>query len=123
MNRLTTDNPNINMFLKFLDECRDHDATALYPFCLGVIKSIVAAKDRPPKTTLADVRQALEAFEIVMEKIKGATKKQIPRKPKIIGSPADYNERCPNCNERVDVFQDQRFCNNCGQALDWGDEK
>ena len=56
-----------------------------------------------------------EALAIVQR----ATKKRIPRMPKIIGSPADYNERCPNCNERVDIFADSRFCQQCGQALDW----
>ena len=60
-----------------------------------------------------------EALAIVQK----ATKKRIPREPKIIGSPADYNKRCPNCNERVDVFQDNRFCQECGQALDWSDSE
>lgn len=60
-----------------------------------------------------------EALAIVQR----ATKKSIPQKPKIINSPADYNERCPNCNERVDVFQDNRFCQQCGQALDWSEER
>ena len=56
----------INMFL---DEYRDHGADALYPFCVGVISVIVADTDRSPKTTLADVRQALEALKTVKEEI------------------------------------------------------
>ena len=56
----------INMFL---DEYRDHGADALYPFCVGVISVVVADTDRSPETTLADVRQALEALETVKEEI------------------------------------------------------
>lgn len=56
----------INMFL---DEYRDHGADALYPFCVDVISVIVADTDRSPETTLANVRQALEALETVKEEI------------------------------------------------------
>lgn len=67
------------------------------------------------KVDIDCISETNEALYVIQKLVDKSTSK----KPVIIDSPADYNERCPNCNERVDVFQDQRFCNNCGQALDW----
>lgn len=45
-----------------------------------------------------------------------AIKKQIPKKP----SETD-KVRCIHCG--CVVKRDERFCKNCGQALDWGDNE
>lgn len=45
-----------------------------------------------------------------------AIEKQIPKKP----SETD-KARCVHC--ACVVKRDERFCKNCGQALDWGDTK
>lgn len=49
-----------------------------------------------------------------------ALKKQIPKKP-------DFTEDkefalCPCCNGKG-LLDKQKYCDNCGQKLDWGDEK
>ncbi|MBQ7505325.1 MAG: zinc ribbon domain-containing protein [Ruminococcus sp.] len=65
----------------------------------------------------ASIEETHEALHVIQNLVDKSTQ----QKPVIIGSPADYNERCPNCNERVDIFADSRFCQKCGQALDWSD--
>ena len=57
-----------------------------------------------------------------------ALKKQIPQKPRI-----EYWENrvqseqkvfvCPTCKEIEFGFNQPKFCQNCGQAIDWGDEE
>ena len=53
---------------------------------------------------------------------KEALEKQIPKKPKI---DADEWTCCPNCYSSfkiLDSFKERnRYCGNCGQALDWSD--
>lgn len=69
-----------------------------------------------PQEAINHIRQRIQ---VNIDRIQNLVDKSTQQKPVIIGSPADYNERCPNCNERVDFFQDKRFCQECGQALDW----
>ena len=63
----------------------------------------------------ASIKETHEALHVIQNLVDKST----PQKPLIKGNHADYNERCPNCNERVDIFADSRFCQQCGQALDW----
>lgn len=70
-----------------------------------------------------------EAKRMVCE----AAKKQIPKKP--IVDPAhlvDFqNYHCPKCKNKIIARIDgkwiagklQKYCDNCGQALDWSDAK
>lgn len=51
-------------------------------------------------------------------------KKQIPQKPTHLDSVPHY--RCPCCNDAVKLYEDSptypiRYCNWCGQALDWSE--
>lgn len=69
----------------------------------------------------ADEKSYTEVDDKALAVIQKLVDKSTPQKPLIKESPADYNERCPNCNERVDIFADSRFCQQCGQALDWSD--
>lgn len=51
-----------------------------------------------------------------------ALEKQIPKKP--LDIEGDYTAlygSCPNCKNIVCDNEDYKFCNECGQALDWGD--
>lgn len=53
-----------------------------------------------------------------------ALEKQIPKKVKIsLKGTTDWNTkcRCPVCSN--DVFNTLKFCEHCGQALDWGNTK
>ena len=61
----------------------------------------------------------------VMELVKAALEKQIPKKPIKINE--DYEVaigrwiidwECPNCGN---PYADDSFCSCCGQALDWSD--
>lgn len=53
-----------------------------------------------------------------------ALEKQIPKKPTHLDSVPHY--RCPCCNDAVKLYEESptypiRYCNWCGQALDWSD--
>ena len=55
----------------------------------------------------------------VMKQIKNALEKQILKKPNY---KSEYLMRfCPNCDYPLPLFF--KFCNHCGQALDWSDVK
>lgn len=65
-----------------------------------------------------------------MQVCKSALEKQIPKKPKkIIKSEVGIKYNCPNCDKtfmRIDINNVQwghisKFCEICGQALDWSD--
>lgn len=64
--------------------------------------------------------KAIEAFE-----------KQIPKKPNIKRQIICFSFRCPDCNRlfinKYDnefiVGEKEEFCWNCGQAIDWSNEK
>lgn len=64
-----------------------------------------------------------------------ALEKQIPKKPQYVdtrfrhhgrkisdGSSLDKCYKCPNCNSHIfHVFDSEKCCIYCGQALDWSD--
>lgn len=70
-----------------------------------------------------------------MEKAIEALEKQIPKKPQYVdtrfrhhgrkisdGSSLDKCYKCPNCNSHIfHVFDTEKCCQYCGQALDWSD--
>ena len=66
-----------------------------------------------------------------MEMIVQALEKQIPKKPTYEGdgyAPDGtfvFDEwLCPCCGERYEVdYDDYDYCPNCGQKIDWSDEK
>lgn len=72
------------------------------------------------------VEQAMKECELTIGMtLKEAIEKQIPKKP------TDFSGRhwgkaiggnCPNCNSAVNS-KEYRYCRNCGQALDWGQEE
>ncbi len=57
-----------------------------------------------------------------MEQAILALEKQIPKKPQIIkfSSGEFYYGQC-KCGEHIN--DDEKYCSNCGQALDWSDIK
>lgn len=66
--------------------------------------------------------------EIARQTAINALKKQTPKKPvekEVIGvslTGYKYKGQCPRC--ATSVRQDKNYyCHNCGQALDWSDEK
>ena len=58
-----------------------------------------------------------------------ALEKQIPKKPFDVSTPAAKWGLCPNCEGKTNmigkspnrVFENQKYCMDCGQALDWSD--
>ena len=50
-----------------------------------------------------------------------ALEKQIPKKPKVL----DSEYCCRDCHEKIWLtkpkYKRQRYCLNCGQAIDWSD--
>ena len=66
-------------------------------------------------------------FENALALAIDALKRQIPRKP-IIRKTEDYFGYvkyilCPNCQEVEFGFNQPCFCDRCGQAIDWKDDK
>ncbi len=54
-----------------------------------------------------------------------ALEKQIPKKPlkkSLANNGCAWEWTCPNCRI-VKVTTEKQFCDDCGQALDWGDKK
>ena len=65
-----------------------------------------------------------------------ALEKQIPKKPQYVdtrfrhhgrkisdGSSLDKCYKCPNCNSHIfHVFDSEKCCKYCGQALDWSED-
>lgn len=72
-----------------------------------------------------------EALKIVEH----AVEKQIPKKPTYVDTRFRYHGRdlsdglsldkcykCPNCNSHIfHIFDSEKYCEYCGQALDWSD--
>lgn len=73
--------------------------------------------------------------EEYFDMIRKAIEKQIPKKPQYVdtrfrhhgrkisdGSSLDKCYKCPNCNSHIfHVFDTEKCCQYCGQALDWSD--
>lgn len=60
-------------------------------------------------------------FAILQELVDKETPKKVLNKHKEYVFPEAYrfSGRCPNCKNHVD---ENRYCNRCGQKLDWSDE-
>lgn len=64
--------------------------------------------------------EMLEVRDIAIE----ALEKQIPKKP--INKENNYQRNiglCPCCKEIIDDWEDYKYCSECGQAIDWGEEE
>ena len=73
----------------------------------------------------------IKAYSVALN----ALEKQIPKKPQYVdtrfrhhgrgisdGSSLDKCYKCPNCNSHIfHVFDSEKCCIYCGQALDWSD--
>ena len=55
-----------------------------------------------------------------MEAIKKALEKQIPKKPIETEHFDFFNYECPICEGGL--YHEQQYCDECGQALKWGEE-
>ena len=70
-----------------------------------------------------------DCYNLIIESLE----KQIPKKPQYVdirfrnhgknisdGKSLSKCYKCPNCNTHIfHVFDSEKFCENCGQALDW----
>ena len=66
-----------------------------------------------------------ENKECVEAAVIKALEKQIPKKPIIIEETEYYfgHTLCPNCEKVEFGFTQPCFCDRCGQAIDWSDDK
>lgn len=79
-------------------------------------------------------------YAIAFEEAIKALEKQIPKKLILGDDEQDYVRcpeckseiaamddcllyHCPSCSEKDAILQGDNYCFNCGQALDWSDEK
>ena len=79
-----------------------------------------------------EMRISKDCYKLIIE----ALEKQIPKKPQYVdtrfrhhgrkisdGSTLDKCYKCPNCNSHIfHVFDSEKCCKYCGQALDWSDD-
>lgn len=83
------------------------------------------------KAVKSGVEQAMRECELTIGMtLKEAVEKQIPKKPQIKEFPDKGEESgdrylwtfyiCPVCGEHIGLRYN-KFCSNCGQALEWGD--
>lgn len=97
---------------------------------VSVIERIIIKRNKKVDSLiLAEIRKiatenGIDTIVTLNDKaIVSALKKQIPKKPKI---DADEWTCCPNCYSSfkiLDSFKERnRYCGNCGQALDWNKE-
>lgn len=58
-------------------------------------------------------------YAIAFEMAISALKKQIPKKPKVLKlqEVSDYKYGDCECGEHI--MDDEKYCSNCGQAIDW----
>ena len=54
-----------------------------------------------------------------VEKVKQAVDKQ---KPKKVNFDKKNQGKCPRCKESANILHGDKYCINCGQALDWRKE-
>lgn len=77
---------------------------------------------------LTDVLNRLADYEdtgLTPGEITDLLNKQIPRKPDAIDDALGFFE-CPSCKKAINYGADRtdhKYCLNCGQSLDWGDEE
>ncbi len=50
-----------------------------------------------------------------------ALEKQIPKEPKIVKVHDISNYKYGDCECGEHICDDEKYCSNCGQAIDWGD--
>lgn len=67
-----------------------------------------------------NVEDLCDCFEDKL-KVENALEKQIPKKTLLTKSPYKIVRACPVCNCRI--FMEEKYCVNCGQALEWGDSE
>lgn len=80
-----------------------------------------------------EMRISKDCYKLIRE----ALEKQIPKKPQYVdtrfrhrgrriidGSSLEKCYECPNCNSHIfHVFDSEKCCKYCGQALDWSEMK
>lgn len=83
----------------------------------------------------AEKYQGVQEYTEMLIVCKEALEKQIPKKPQYVdtrfrnhgrrisdGSSLAKCYKCPSCDTHIfHVFDDEKFCEHCGQALDWSD--
>lgn len=83
------------------------------------------------KDALQELKASIEGigFQCHIETYReaiSALQKQIPEKPKVEGTDEQDDYFCPSCKERLYTIGDSvywdmkpKYCEECGQALDW----
>ena len=65
-----------------------------------------------------------EIYVLDRNAIISALEKQMPKKPlEIEGDYTALYGICPNCKNTICDNEDYKYCNDCGQALDWSDSE
>ncbi len=113
-------------------------------YMASVIEKIIVERNKKVDSAiLGEIQQiavenGIETKIVLNEKnVADALRKQIPQKPTYVdtrfrnhgrrisdGSSIDKCYRCPNCWSHIfHVFDSEKYCVHCGQALDWSDTK
>ena len=100
-------------------------------YMASVIEKIIVERNKAvDQAILGEIQQiavenGIETKIVLNEKkVAEALKKQIPQKVNIsLKGTTDWNTKChcPMCHK--DLFDGQKYCSHCGQALDWSKAK
>lgn len=108
------------MSIKALEEVQQYRA-------IGTPEELKSLKENGAFTgmelaQLVAMQMSLREYEKIgtVEECRTAVKKQTARKVTTNHSWTHYHFFCPVCNMEVN---DMKYCPNCGQKLDWGDEE
>lgn len=63
---------------------------------------------------------SLETVNVACEMGRAALEKQLPKRVVIRKHDDLILHHCPTCDDKDNILPDDKYCSNCGQALDWG---
>jgi len=61
----------------------------------------------------------LDGFDKAEAVHKQAIERQVPKKP----IDNFFDKRCPSCNSIWGITKNEKFCPNCGQAIEWDESR
>lgn len=80
-------------------------------------------KDRVQEDLDSDDDFLLAVVIAVLEEVEELDKKETPMKPKYVRQIDDEAYLCPNCNNTWTSIKSIKYCDECGQKLDWSIEE
>ena len=76
------------------------------------------------KLTQFNIGQSQWASETLQELVDKATPKKVKRIDEVFNGRVDFHQEfCGNCGAELFEFEELKYCQDCGQALDWSEDE